>query len=210
MKIKIIKGFGYLIMLGIMLLPLVAVSELEQAITESADEVPLTKSVGEIQFNEENKKVNTTEELLAIADKQEVLTDEKQEIEDRTKRQNKKAVKSSNKKKISVKKSKSYENKEVYQAYAKSLFTNYGWTEEDYKALIKLVNKESSWNTNAVNKSSGACGLFQALPCSKMASEGSDYRTNYKTQIKWGLKYIKNRYGSPSKAWNFWKKKGWY
>lgn len=101
--------------------------------------------------------------------------------------------------------------KAEYQAYAKDLCINkYGWTENDFQCLVKLVDKESSWNPNAINKSSGAAGLFQALPASKMASEGSDYMTNYKTQTKWGLKYIKNRYGSPSKAWDFWLKHKWY
>lgn len=101
--------------------------------------------------------------------------------------------------------------KAEYQAYAKDLCINtYGWTENDFNCLVKLVDKESSWNPNAVNKSSGAAGLFQALPASKMASEGSDYMTNYKTQIKWGLKYIKNRYGTPSKAWSFWQTHKWY
>lgn len=101
--------------------------------------------------------------------------------------------------------------KAEYQAYAKDLCINtYGWSENDFNCLVKLVEKESSWNPNAVNKSSGAAGLFQALPASKMASEGSDYMTNYKTQIRWGLKYITNRYGTPSNAWAHSQQKGWY
>lgn len=101
--------------------------------------------------------------------------------------------------------------KSSYQAYAKDLCLNtYGWTENDFNCLVKLVERESSWNPMAENKSSGAYGLFQALPASKMASEGNDYRTNYKTQIKWGCKYIKNRYGTPTKAWNFWQQHHWY
>ena len=101
--------------------------------------------------------------------------------------------------------------KSEYQAYAKDLCLNtYGWTKNDFNCLVKLVERESSWNPMAKNKSSGAYGLFQALPASKMASEGNDYRTNYKTQIKWGCKYIKNRYGTPTKAWNFWQQHHWY
>ena len=53
-------------------------------------------------------------------------------------------------------------------------------------------------------------GLFQSLPASKMASEGSDYRTNGETQIRWGLKYIQQRYGTPANAWEFWKQHKWY
>ena len=101
--------------------------------------------------------------------------------------------------------------KAEYQAYAKNLCINtYGWTENDFNCLVKLWERESNWNPNAHNKSSGAHGICQALPASKMASEGSDYMTNYKTQIRWGLKYIKNRYGTPANAWAHSQQKGWY
>ena len=96
------------------------------------------------------------------------------------------------------------------QSYAHNLVLSYGWTEYDFECLIKLWNRESSWNPNAVNKKSGACGIPQSLPCKKMASFGKDYRTNYKTQIKWGLYYIKNRYGTPSGAWQHSQRTGWY
>ena len=101
--------------------------------------------------------------------------------------------------------------KAEYQAYAKDLCINtYGWTENDFNCLVKLWERESNWNPNAHNKNSGAHGICQALPASKMASEGSDYMTNYKTQIRWGLKYITNRYGTPSNAWAHSQQKGWY
>lgn len=101
--------------------------------------------------------------------------------------------------------------KAEYQAYAKNLCINtYGWTENDFNCLVKLWERESNWNPNAHNKSSGAHGICQALPASKMASEGSDYMTNYKTQIRWGLKYIKNKYGTPANAWAHSQQKGWY
>lgn len=101
--------------------------------------------------------------------------------------------------------------KAEYQAYAKNLCVNtYGWTENDFNCLVKLWERESNWNPNAHNKSSGAHGIPQSLPASKMASEGSDYYTNGKTQIRWGLKYIKNRYGTPANAWAFWQQHKWY
>ena len=96
------------------------------------------------------------------------------------------------------------------QQYAHDLVIQYGWSEYDYQCLINLWNRESGWNPNAVNKRSGACGIPQSLPCSKMSSFGSDYRTNGRTQIRWGLNYIKNRYGSPSEAWNHSQRTGWY
>lgn len=101
--------------------------------------------------------------------------------------------------------------KAEYQAYAKDLcISTYGWSQYDFECLVKLWERESNWNPNAHNKSSGAHGIPQSLPASKMASEGADYYTNGKTQIRWGLKYIKNRYGSPSKAWQHSQNKGWY
>lgn len=101
--------------------------------------------------------------------------------------------------------------KAEYQAYAKNLCINtYGWTENDFNCLVQLWERESNWNPNAHNKSSGAHGIPQSLPASKMASEGDDYYTNGKTQIRWGLKYIKNRYGTPANAWAHSQQKGWY
>lgn len=98
-----------------------------------------------------------------------------------------------------------------YQAYAKDLVINtYGWSEYDFECLVKLWNRESGWNPNLHNSSSGAHGIPQSLPASKMASEGADYYTNGYTQIRWGLKYIKGRYGSPSAAWAHSQSKGWY
>ncbi|WP_030807999.1 transglycosylase SLT domain-containing protein [Streptomyces sp. NRRL F-2799] len=79
-----------------------------------------------------------------------------------------------------------------------------------YNAFSKIVEHESGWNVSAKNSSSGAYGLVQALPASKMSSAGSDWKTNPATQIKWGLDYMNSRYGSPVQAWNFWQANGWY
>ncbi|MET9778659.1 transglycosylase SLT domain-containing protein [Streptomyces sp. NPDC006367] len=80
----------------------------------------------------------------------------------------------------------------------------------EYRCFSEIVDHESDWNVNATNASSGAYGLVQALPGSKMASAGSDWRTNPATQIEWGLDYMKDRYGSACDAWNFWQSNGWY
>ncbi|NUS25231.1 MAG: transglycosylase SLT domain-containing protein, partial [Streptomyces sp.] len=79
-----------------------------------------------------------------------------------------------------------------------------------FQCFSNIVNHESSWNYTAVNASSGAYGLFQALPGSKMSSVGDDWRTNPATQIKWGLNYMDSRYGSPCEAWTFWQANHWY
>ncbi|MFE2412025.1 transglycosylase SLT domain-containing protein [Kitasatospora sp. NPDC059408] len=78
------------------------------------------------------------------------------------------------------------------------------------QCFSNIVSRESTWNPLAVNASSGAYGLVQALPGSKMASAGSDWRTNPATQIKWGLDYMNSRYGSPCGAWSFWQTHHWY
>jgi hypothetical protein len=76
-------------------------------------------------------------------------------------------------------------------------------------ALDPLWQHESGWSTTAAN-SSGAYGIPQALPGSKMVTAGGDWRTNVATQISWGLSYIKGRYGSPAAAWSYWQSHSWY
>ncbi|GAA0419761.1 hypothetical protein GCM10009543_13240 [Leifsonia naganoensis] len=96
------------------------------------------------------------------------------------------------------------------QAYAASRLPAYGWGGEQMSCLIKLWTKESSWRADAYNRSSGAYGIPQALPGSKMASAGGDWMTNADTQINWGLSYISGRYGSPCAAWSFHLGHNWY
>ncbi|MFF3563469.1 transglycosylase SLT domain-containing protein [Streptomyces sp. NPDC002574] len=79
-----------------------------------------------------------------------------------------------------------------------------------YQCFSNIVTRESGWNYTATNSSSGAYGLVQALPGSKMASAGADWQTNPGTQIKWGLNYMNSRYGSPCGAWSFWQNNHWY
>ena len=97
-----------------------------------------------------------------------------------------------------------------YERYAMSLFPNYGWEITEITPLIKLWNRESGWNPHSHNRRTGAHGIPQALPASKMASCGSDYYSNGYTQIRWGLGYIAGRYGSPSNAWAHFCSRGWY
>lgn len=96
------------------------------------------------------------------------------------------------------------------QKYALSILGKYGWGGGQFGPLKNLWNKESGWNVHAYNKGSGAYGIPQALPGYKMASAGHDWHDNYKTQIRWGLGYIKGRYGNPAGAWAHSQRTDWY
>ena len=96
------------------------------------------------------------------------------------------------------------------QAYARNLVAQNGWGDDQWNCLYSLWNRESGWRSNAANSSSGAYGIPQALPGSKMASAGADWQTNAATQINWGMSYIKGRYGTPCGAWGHSQSVGWY
>jgi septal ring factor EnvC (AmiA/AmiB activator) len=96
------------------------------------------------------------------------------------------------------------------QAYASTQLSAHGWGGDQMTCLMNLWNQESSWMTNATNPSSGAYGVAQALPPEKYSSTGSDWLTNYRTQIDWGLGYIAGRYGSPCGAWDHETSNNWY
>ncbi|TMR96734.1 lytic transglycosylase domain-containing protein [Nonomuraea basaltis] len=96
------------------------------------------------------------------------------------------------------------------KSIAKPLVSARGWNKAQFRCLERLWARESGWNHRAANGSSGAYGIPQALPGRKMASSGRDWRTNPRTQIKWGLGYIKQRYGSPCRAWAHFQSHRWY
>jgi hypothetical protein len=93
---------------------------------------------------------------------------------------------------------------------AKAMLSRFGWGASQFSCLDRLWTRESKWSIHATNPSSGAYGIPQALPGSKMASAGSDWRTSAFTQIEWGLGYIRARYGSPCSAWGHSEGHGWY
>jgi hypothetical protein len=96
------------------------------------------------------------------------------------------------------------------QATAYKLLPTFGFSAKtQYGCVDSIFSRESGWRYNAEN-ASGAYGIPQALPGSKMSMFGSDWQTNPATQIKWGIWYMKNRYGSPCGAWAFWQAHGWY
>ncbi|GLW07369.1 hypothetical protein Misp01_24990 [Microtetraspora sp. NBRC 13810] len=95
------------------------------------------------------------------------------------------------------------------KALGRQMLAARGWTAE-WGCLEKLWDKESNWNERAMNRYSGAYGIPQSLPGTKMASAGSDWQTNPATQIKWGLNYIAGRYKTPCAAWAHSQSVGWY
>lgn len=210
MKRIIVKGFGYsvilLIMLGVCLSPVMVINKQleENKTSETTDEIPLQQAVGE-------NKVETIQFAKAKTTKK--------KVNKKKKTTKKKAVKNKKKKKTKRKKAKftrkslglnvKAKTSDIIQ-YAHQMTLSFGWGEEGWQYIVKIVNHESGWSGNAVNPSSGACGIPQALPCKKMKSAGKDYKTNYKTQVKWLMNYIAGRYGYPAKAWAFWQRHHWY
>jgi hypothetical protein len=93
---------------------------------------------------------------------------------------------------------------------AQAMLPQFHWSVGQFKYLNWLWERESGWNKYAYNPYSGAYGIPQALPGSKMASAGPNWRSNAATQIRWGLRYIKARYGSPRSAWGHSQATGWY
>lgn len=95
------------------------------------------------------------------------------------------------------------------RAIARAMLAERGQADQ-FSCLDRLWVKESGWKVSATNPSSGAYGIPQALPAGKMASAGSDWRTNPATQIRWGIGYIADRYGSPCAAWRHSQRNNWY
>ena len=93
---------------------------------------------------------------------------------------------------------------------AKALMPEFGMSSSEFGCLDNIWSQESGWDTHADNPTSSAYGIPQALPGSKMASAGPDWEDNPETQIRWGLGYIRDRYGSPCAAWGHSESVGWY
>ena len=96
------------------------------------------------------------------------------------------------------------------KSIARGMVASRGWGSGQFSCLDRLWTKESGWRVTANNPSSSAYGIPQALPGSKMASAGPGWRTNARTQIRWGLGYISSTYGTPCSAWAHSQSNGWY
>ena len=96
------------------------------------------------------------------------------------------------------------------QRIAEEMFGSFGWSSGQFSCLDPLWQQESGWSVTAYNAGTGAYGIPQALPGARMASAGPDWQTHAATQIRWGLQYIKDSYGSPCAAWAHEEATGWY
>ncbi|MGW0336914.1 aggregation-promoting factor C-terminal-like domain-containing protein [Streptomyces sp. NPDC003011] len=177
-------------------------AQVQTAFTQQADTQAIAADASAKKVAEESARkaaAKTAQEKKEAAEKAEQAAKEraKAEAEAETK-----AKAASNTSSFPVKGS--YSIAEI-QSMARSMVPSGQW-----QCFSNIVDHESSWNYQAVNPSSGAYGLFQALPGSKMSSVGSDWQTNPATQIKWGLNYMDSRYGSPCEAWSFWQANHWY
>ncbi len=166
-----------------------------QAIAAHTDAQKQAEEAARLQAAEDAKAKK------AAADKAE---EERKEKEQREREEKERASRSAARDASSFAAQSSYTVAEV-QAMARQMIPG-----DQFQCFSNIVQRESTWNYRAVNPSSGAYGLVQALPGSKMASAGADWQTNPATQIKWGLNYMNDRYGSPCGAWSFWQANHWY
>ena len=93
---------------------------------------------------------------------------------------------------------------------AQAMLGSFGWSSSQFSCLDPLWEHESRWSVTAANPGSGAFGIPQALPGSRMASAGPDWQTSAATQITWGMQYIRGTYGSPCAAWSHERAASWY
>ena len=104
-----------------------------------------------------------------------------------------------------------YSRADYARGVARRMLPSFHWSvRKQFRYLNWLWNRESGWNKYARNPYSGAYGIPQALPGSKMASAGPNWRSRVSTQVRWGLRYIRARYGTPRRAWNHSQATGWY
>lgn len=103
------------------------------------------------------------------------------------------------------------------QDYARKQLKSFGgenrsdaFVSQQMGCLVPMWARESGWRWNAMNPTSGAYGIPQALPAGKLASSGPDWKTSPATQVRWGLSYVQERYGTPCGAWSFWQAHHWY
>ncbi|WP_457786169.1 aggregation-promoting factor C-terminal-like domain-containing protein [Streptomyces olivaceus] len=173
------------------------------SLTQQADVQAIAADASAKKDAEESARKAAAKSAVAKKEAAEKEAKAKKEAEERKEREEA-ASRSETRDASTIQVQSSYTVAEV-QAIARQLVPS-----GQFQCFSNIVNHESTWNYQATNASSGAYGLVQALPGSKMASAGADWQTNPATQIKWGLNYMDSRYGSPCGAWEFWQANNWY
>ncbi|MFE5663574.1 transglycosylase SLT domain-containing protein [Streptomyces niveus] len=171
------------------------------SLTQQADAQANAADVAAKKSAEESARIQAAKDAKA---KKQAAEDQAAEKEREAKEEKERASRSATRDSSDFSVQSSYSVGEV-QAMARQMIPG-----DQYQCFSNIVSHESTWNYKAQNPSSGAYGLVQALPGSKMASAGADWQTNPATQIKWGLNYMNDRYGSPCGAWSFWQANNWY
>lgn len=149
-------------------------------------------------------KALTQDELSAREDRASRSTEDRRPVTDRTKARTLSSASG-----VAVTRTQDLSSADP-RTLAKALLSQYGISSSEFGCLDNIWSQESGWNVHADNPSSSAYGIPQALPGSKMSSAGPDWADNPETQIRWGLGYIKSRYGSACAAWSFKQGAGWY
>lgn len=184
---------------------------LEKTMTVAASFIESTGDKGAVDTDKANEYTSTLTDNIAAVDASMTKYTEKKQAEEEAA----KAISSSSSGSSSSSSSSSASSAPAstptseMQQWAHDYMLANGYTESDWNAANYIIQRESGWNPYATNASSGAYGLPQALPGSKMASVGSDWATNYQTQFKWFLNYC-SRYGGVTGAYNFWLTHHWY
>ncbi|MET4924674.1 transglycosylase SLT domain-containing protein [Streptomyces sp. PSRA5] len=171
------------------------------SLTQQADAQANAADVAAKKSAEESARVQAAKDAKA---KKQAAEDKAEEAREAKKKEEERASRSATRDSSDFSVQSSYTVAEV-QAIARQLVPA-----DQYQCFSNIVSHESTWNYLAENPSSGAYGLVQSLPGSKMASAGADWRTNPATQIKWGLNYMNDTYDSPCGAWSFWQANNWY
>ena len=149
-------------------------------------------------------KALTQDELSAREDRASRSTEDRRPVTDRTKARTLSSASG-----VAVTRTQDLSSADP-RTLAKALLPQYGISSSEFGCLDNIWSQESGWNVHADNPSSSAYGIPQALPGSKMSSAGPDWADNPETQIRWGLGYIKSRYGTACAAWSFKQGAGWY
>lgn len=178
------------------------------SLTEQADAQAAAAEASARKSAEESARVQAAQ--LATAKKEAADTKAKKEREAKAKAAAEAEKKADRASRDSVRDASSFTAKSSYSVAEVKAMARQMIPGDQFQCFSNIVQKESTWNYLAQNPSSGAYGLVQALPGSKMSSAGADWRTNPATQIKWGLKYMNERYDSPCGAWSFWQANRWY